>query len=81
MDALTPAVIAAIDQGLIAEISSSRARKVARLISHFMEQSKSAVPGLPDYFYLLRIEHMLDAGVLVISRDAEFLMQSDVRLA
>jgi len=80
IDALTPAMLAAIDQGLVVEVSSSRARKVGWLIQNFMERSPAAMPGLPDYFYLLRIEHMVDSGVLLVSREAEYLMQSDVRL-
>jgi hypothetical protein len=51
------------------------------MIGTFMERSPDAVPGLPDYFYLLRIEQMVDSGVLVVSREAEYLMQSYVRLA
>jgi hypothetical protein len=81
IDALTPAMLAAIDQGLIAEVSSTRARKPGWMISNFMERSPAAVPGLPDYFYLLRIEHMIDSGVLVISRDADHLIRAEVRLA
>ena len=81
IDALTPAMLAAIDQGLVAEVSSARARKVAWMIGNFMEHSPAAIPGLPDYFYLLRIEQMIDSGVLVVSREAEYLGQCDVRLA
>ena len=80
IDTLTPAMLSAIDQGLIAEVTFSGAHTVARLMGDFMQSSPVAVPGMPDYFYLMRIEHMIDAGALVVCREAEYLMQSDVRL-
>ena len=61
---LTPAMLAAIDQGLIAGVTSSRARRVARMIGTFMDAHVAAVPGLPDYYYLMRIENMIDSGLL-----------------
>jgi hypothetical protein len=81
IDTLTPAMLASIDQGLIAEVTSSRACKVARMIGTYMGSCAVAAPGLPDYFYLMRVENMIDSGVLVITREAELLMQCDVRLA
>jgi hypothetical protein len=81
IDTLTPAMLADIDRGLIDEVSSTRARKVARMIGEYMGSSSIAVPGLPDHFYLLRIEHMVDSGVLVVSKEAEDLIQCEVRLA
>jgi hypothetical protein len=81
IDTLTPAMLAAIDQGLIADVSSSRPRKVAWMIGNFMMRSPAAVPGLYDYFYLVRLEHMLDSGVLVVSKEAEYLFHCEVRLA
>jgi hypothetical protein len=81
IDALTPAMLAAIDQGLIAEVTSSHARRVARMIGTFIGAHAAAVPGLPDYFYLMRIENMIESGVLVVTREAELRIQCDVRLA
>lgn len=80
IDALTPAMLAAIDQGLIAGVTSSHARRVARMIGTFMDAHTAAVPGLPDYYYLMRIENMIDSGVLVVTREADLLIQCDVRL-
>jgi hypothetical protein len=74
-------MLADIDRGLIAEVSSSRSHKVARMIGKYVGSSPIEVPGLPDYFYLLRIEHMVHSGVLVVSREAEDLIQCEVRLA
>lgn len=51
------------------------------MIGIFIGAHAAAVPGLPDYFYLTRIENMIDSGVLVVTREAELLMQCDVRLA
>jgi hypothetical protein len=81
IDALTPAMLAAIDRGLTADVTSLRSRRAARLIGTFIGAHAAAVPGLPDYFYLTRIENMIDSGVLVVTKEAEFLMQCDVRLA
>jgi len=81
IDTLTPEMLAAIDQGLIAKVTSSGSQRVAGMIGDFMGSSPAAVPGIPDYFYLMRIEQMIDSGVLVVCREAEFLLQSDVRLA
>jgi hypothetical protein len=61
--------------------TSSRATKVAKLIGVFMMRHPAAVPGLPDYFYVMRVERMLESGVLRVSGDAENLVQCDVRLA
>jgi len=80
IDTLTPAALAAIDQGLISELTPSLPHKVARLVGNFMEHSPAAVPGLPDYFYLLRIEKMIESGVLVIIGEAEHLIKCDVQL-
>jgi hypothetical protein len=41
----------------------------------------AAVPGLPDYYYLMRIENMIDSGLLVVTREADLLIQCEVRLA
>src|SRR5580698_3813474 len=81
VDALTPAELAAIDRDLVAGISTTKPRKIGGMIQTFMERSTAAVPGLPDYFYLLRIEQMINAGVLVISTEAEDLMHCVVQLA
>lgn len=81
IDALTPAVLESIDQGLVAELSSSRARRVAWIVQNFMEHSPAAVPGLPDYFYLVRIERMIESGRLAITEEAEHLVNCHVRLA
>lgn len=81
IDALTPAMLASIDQGLIAEVLSSRACRVARMIGTYMGAHSAAVPGLPDYFYLMRIQNMIDSGVLVVTKEADLLIQCDVRLA
>jgi hypothetical protein len=81
IDALTPAMLAAIDQGLIDGMTSSRARRVALMIGTFMGTHAAAVPGLPDYYYLMRIENMIDSGVLVVTKEADLLIQCEVRLA
>jgi hypothetical protein len=81
IDALTPAMLAAIDQGLIDGMNSACAGGVARMIGTFMGAHAAAVPGLPDYYYLLRIESMIDSGILVITKEADLLIQCEVRLA
>jgi hypothetical protein len=78
---LTPAILTSIDQGLIAQVTSSRASRVARMIGTYMGSHAAAVPGLPDYFYLMRIQNMINSGVLVMTKEADLLIQCDVRLA
>jgi len=81
IDTLTPAMLTAMDEGLIAKLASQKAERIAVLIGEFMENSPAVVPGLPDYFYLMRVELMIETGVLVVCREAEYLMHSEVRLA
>jgi hypothetical protein len=81
IDTLTPAMLAAIGQGLIAPVTSSRACRVARMIRTFIDNHPAAIPGLPDYYYLRRIEEMIKSGVLVMSKEAEYLIRCEVRLA
>jgi hypothetical protein len=81
IDTLTPSLVAAIDRGLNSEVTSSHARRVARMLVNFMENCSAAVPGVPDYSYIGRIEHMIESGVLVVCGGAESLIQCDVRLA
>jgi hypothetical protein len=51
------------------------------MIGTYMGSNAVAVPGLPDYFYLMRIQNLIDSGVLVVTKDADLLIQCDVRLA
>jgi len=80
VDAPTPEVLAAIDEGLIAELGTGGTRKVAAMIGRFMQSSPAAVSGLPDYFYLLRLEQMIGSGKLIVIDEREHLMRSSVRL-
>jgi hypothetical protein len=81
IDTLNAQHLKAIDSGLIADMTADKTHKVAVLIRKFMETSPNAIPGLPDYFYLLRIEQMVDAGVLRVTNDAGLLIRSGVQLA
>jgi hypothetical protein len=80
IDALTPEMLGAIDEGLIAELAAGKTRKVAAMIGMFMGSSPAAVSGLPDYFYLLRVEQMIGSGRLLVVDEGEYLMRSTVRL-
>ena len=79
IDALTPEVLGAIDEGLIAELETGGTRKVAAMIGRFMQSSPAAVLGLPDY-YLFRVEQMIGSGNLIVVEEHEHLMRSSVRL-
>ena len=79
IDALTPEALAAIDEGLIADLETGGTRKVAAMIGRFIQSSPAAVSGLPDYFYLLRVEQMIDSGKLIVVEEREHLMRSSVR--
>lgn len=79
IEALTPDELAAIDEGLIAELGTAGTRKVAAMIGRFMQSSPAAVSGLPDYFYLLRVEQMIASGKLIVIEEREHLMRSSVR--
>jgi hypothetical protein len=80
IDALTPQMLDAIDAGLVAALAPGKTRKVAAMIGRFMESSPAAVAGLPDYFYLLRIEQMIDSGKLIVVEEHEHLIRSSVSL-
>jgi hypothetical protein len=80
IDALTPEVLGAIDEGLIADLVPGGTRKVAAMIGRFLQSSPAAVSGLPDYFYLLRVEQMIGSGKLIVVEEREHLMRSSVRL-
>jgi hypothetical protein len=79
IDTLTPEALDEIDEGLIAELVPGEAGKVAAIIGRFMQTSPGAVSGLPDYFYLLRVEQMIDSGKLIVVDERENLMRSSVR--
>jgi hypothetical protein len=79
IDALTPEMLSAIDKQLIAELATGRTSKVAGLLGRFILNSPAAV--LPDYFYLLRVEQMIESGKLMVVEERENLMQSSVRLS
>jgi hypothetical protein len=81
IDTLTPEMLVAIDEGLTSQITSARARRVARIIGTFISAHAAHVPGLPDHFYLIRIERMIDSGALVVTQEDELLMKCEVRLA
>jgi hypothetical protein len=81
IDALNAQDLTAIDKGLIEGVTAEKSYKVSSLVARFMESSPVAIPGLPDYFYLLRIEKMVGAGVLQLVNDAGLLVRSTVRLA
>ena len=55
-------------------------RSVRALVVSVMESS-AAVPGLPDWFYIERIEHLLNGGDLIIIEEHEALLQCKVRSA
>ena len=79
IDTLTPQMLAAIDEGLMAELVPEATRQVCTIIGRFMQGSPAAVSGLPDYFYLLRLEQMIDAGKLIVVDERDHLMRSSVR--
>jgi hypothetical protein len=81
IDTLNAQDLTAIDNGLIEGVTAENSCKVSSLVARFMESSAVAIPGVPDYFYLLRIEKLVDTEVLRLVNDAGLLMRSTVRLA
>jgi hypothetical protein len=81
IDTLSAQDMSEIDHGLIDGVTADKSHKVSSLIAKFIENSPTAIPGLPDYFYLLRIEQMVDVGDLRVDNDVGLLMRSTVRLA
>lgn len=63
---LTPSEVARIDNWLMS-FASRRGRKVAFLVLSAMSELKSDIVGVPDVFYLRRVEKLVDEGRLVIS--------------
>lgn len=70
IDSLTPGMLHAIDTAMI-EFTSSRPRKVIVVVTHVMESSSAAIPGLPDWFYFDRVGELVEQGVLDVVAEGE----------
>jgi hypothetical protein len=79
IDSLSIETLHVIDAALLFSVTLSP-RSVRALVVSVMESS-AAVPGLPDWFYIERIEHLLNGGDLIIIEEHEALLQCKVRSA
>jgi hypothetical protein len=70
IDSLTPEMLLAIDSAMIRSVSASP-RKVITIVRHILEKSSAAVPGLPDWFYIDRVEYLVEEGVLIVVAEGE----------
>jgi hypothetical protein len=51
---------------------------VGAIVAKLME-SQTAVPGLPDWFYVERVEQLIDCGSLTIIEERDLLLQCKVQ--
>jgi len=69
-DSLTPETLQAIDSAMIAFVSS-RPRRVAAILVYMHEECSAAIPELHDWFYMDRIEELIEDGVLVVLAEGQ----------
>ena len=79
-DALTPQMRQAIDSAII-EFVASCPRKVSAIALYMYEQAPAPIPALHDWFYLDRIEELIDHGALRVITEGKDLRFHIVRAA
>ncbi|MBK8466580.1 MAG: hypothetical protein IPL32_12180 [Chloracidobacterium sp.] len=76
---LTPSEVARIDNWLLS-FAIHRGRKVAFLVMSAMQQLTAEIPSVPDAFYILRVQKLIEEGRLELDGNMDFWRQSEVRL-
>ena len=79
IDTLSAETLQAMDAATL-RFAATQPRSVRSIVISVME-SPEAVPGLPDWFYIERVEQMIDSGNLVIVEQRDLLLQCTVRPA
>ena len=79
IDSLSAETLHGIDAATLS-LASSRPRSVRSIVMSAME-SPAAVPGLPDWFYIERVEQMINSGDLIIVEERDLLLQCKVQSA
>ena len=80
VEALTEADVAEIDAALLAN-ACEHWRKVARVVGTTMSELPNRVPGIPDVYYSLRVQKMVQEGVLEAQGNLSHMRYSEVRTA
>lgn len=76
---LTASDVARIDNWLLS-FAIFQWRKVAFLAMSTMHQLQSEYPDVPDIFYLLRVQILIEEGRLELDGNMDFWHRSEVRL-
>jgi hypothetical protein len=76
---LTPAGVARIDNWLLS-FAIHKGRKVAFLVMSAMQQLQSYIPDVPDAFYILRVQKLIEEGRLELDGNIDFWRDCEVRL-
>jgi hypothetical protein len=76
---LTESDVARIDNWLLS-FAARRARKVAFLVMSAMEQLETEIPSVPDKFFILRVQKLIEEGRLEMDGNMDFWQQTEVYL-
>ncbi|MBA8889012.1 hypothetical protein FHW12_003248 [Dokdonella fugitiva] len=77
--ALRPYQIQAIDEALIS-VADGSGRKLAFIVGSAMGDTSSRVPGIPDAFYVQRVDALVLQGRLESRGDASRMQYCEIRL-
>jgi hypothetical protein len=64
-DSLTPETVQAIDSAMIGFLSS-RPRKIRAVVVYMLKEPAAEIPALHGWFYMDRIDELIEDGVLVV---------------
>ena len=76
---LTASEVARIDNWLLS-FAIRRGRKVAFLVMSAMQQLRTEIPSVPDTFYILRVQKLIEEGRLEMDGNMDFWHQTEVCL-
>jgi hypothetical protein len=76
--ALTTADLQFIDECLLSQMSVQR-KKVARVVLGTMQEIGERFPNMPDVFYVRRIKHLVDSGVIEAFGNLNQMRYSEIR--
>lgn len=76
---LTASEVARIDNWLLS-FAIHRGRKVAFLVMSAMQQLRTEIPYVPDAFYILRVQKLIEEGRLEMDGNMDFWRQTEVCL-
>ncbi|MBC7898711.1 MAG: hypothetical protein H7070_01540 [Saprospiraceae bacterium] len=79
IERLTSADVARIDNWLMS-FAIRKGRKVAFLVMSTMGELANDLPNIPDTFYILRVQKLIEEGRLELDGDMDFWRQSEVLL-